>query len=102
MLTLLFPSSPSSLSKGSQPPRHDMKRCSSLLFSLNFAASVARDFFIPVPEEWVECAKKVKVPFDAVRKYHPEYDGYSPGELRTEQSRSLPLSFQACKRGRMG
>nr|BAR88294.1 protein-glucosylgalactosylhydroxylysine glucosidase [Gallus gallus] len=48
--------------------------------SLNFAASVARDFFIPVPEEWVECAKKVKVPFDAVRKYHPEYDGYSPGE----------------------
>ncbi|XP_072194702.1 protein-glucosylgalactosylhydroxylysine glucosidase isoform X2 [Excalfactoria chinensis] len=48
--------------------------------SLNFAASIARDFLIPVPEEWVECAKKLKVPFDAVRKYHPEYDGYSPGE----------------------
>ncbi|XP_054684386.1 protein-glucosylgalactosylhydroxylysine glucosidase isoform X3 [Grus americana] len=48
--------------------------------SLNFAADVARDFLIPVPEEWVDCAKKVKVPFDAERKYHPEYDGYRPGE----------------------
>ncbi|XP_053923592.1 protein-glucosylgalactosylhydroxylysine glucosidase isoform X2 [Cuculus canorus] len=48
--------------------------------SLNFAADVARDFFIPVPEEWVDCAEKVKVPFDAERKYHPEYDGYSPGD----------------------
>ncbi|KAK2520507.1 Athl1 [Columba livia] len=48
--------------------------------SLNFAADVARDFLIPVPEEWVDCAKKVKVPFDAEKQYHPEYDGYSPGE----------------------
>ncbi|NXI69620.1 PGGHG glucosidase, partial [Anseranas semipalmata] len=48
--------------------------------SLSFAADIARDFLIPVPEEWVECAKKVKVPFDAEKKYHPEYDGYSPGE----------------------
>ncbi|XP_042641242.1 protein-glucosylgalactosylhydroxylysine glucosidase isoform X2 [Tyto alba] len=47
--------------------------------SLNFAADVARDFLIPVPEEWVDCAKKIKVPFDAEKKYHPEYDGYSPG-----------------------
>ncbi|XP_053880823.1 protein-glucosylgalactosylhydroxylysine glucosidase isoform X4 [Malaclemys terrapin pileata] len=46
--------------------------------SLNFAADVARDFQIPVPEEWQEVAKKVKVPFDAARNYHPEYDGYSP------------------------
>lgn len=79
MLTLFFPFSSSSLSKGPQQPKHDVKHCSSLLFSLNFAASIAQDFLIPVPEEWVECAKKVKVPFDAVRKYHPEYDGYSPG-----------------------
>ncbi|XP_069660528.1 protein-glucosylgalactosylhydroxylysine glucosidase isoform X2 [Haliaeetus albicilla] len=48
--------------------------------SLNFAADIARDFLIPVPEEWVDCAKKIKVPFDAEKKYHPEYDGYSPGE----------------------
>ncbi|NXN25189.1 PGGHG glucosidase, partial [Nycticryphes semicollaris] len=48
--------------------------------SLNFAADIARDFSIPVPEEWVDCAKKIKVPFDTEKKYHPEYDGYSPGE----------------------
>ncbi|PKU34093.1 acid trehalase-like protein 1 [Limosa lapponica baueri] len=48
--------------------------------SLNFAADIARDFSIPVPEEWVDCAKKIKVPFDAEKQYHPEYDGYSPGE----------------------
>ncbi|KAM6073728.1 protein-glucosylgalactosylhydroxylysine glucosidase isoform 2-T3 [Chlamydotis macqueenii] len=48
--------------------------------SLNFAADLARDLSIPVPEEWVDCANKVKVPFDAEKQYHPEYDGYSPGE----------------------
>ncbi|XP_008943222.1 PREDICTED: acid trehalase-like protein 1, partial [Merops nubicus] len=48
--------------------------------SLNFAIDVARDLLIPVPEEWVDCARKIKVPFDAEKKYHPEYDGYSPGE----------------------
>ncbi|KAM8807317.1 protein-glucosylgalactosylhydroxylysine glucosidase [Eudromia elegans] len=48
--------------------------------SLYFAADVARDLLVPVPQEWVERAEKVKVPFDAERKYHPEYDGYSPGE----------------------
>ncbi|XP_051632930.1 protein-glucosylgalactosylhydroxylysine glucosidase isoform X2 [Manacus candei] len=48
--------------------------------SLNFAAEVARDLLLPVPEEWEDRARKIKVPFDAERKYHPEYDGYSPGE----------------------
>ncbi|NXJ99110.1 PGGHG glucosidase, partial [Corythaixoides concolor] len=48
--------------------------------SLNFAADLARDFSMPVPEQWVDCAEKVKVPFDAEKRYHPEFDGYSPGE----------------------
>ncbi|NXF10765.1 PGGHG glucosidase, partial [Smithornis capensis] len=48
--------------------------------SLNFAVEIARDLQLPVPEEWEDCARKLKVPFDAERKYHPEYDGYSPGE----------------------
>ncbi|XP_030340922.1 protein-glucosylgalactosylhydroxylysine glucosidase isoform X1 [Strigops habroptila] len=48
--------------------------------SLTFAADLARDLLIPVPEQWLRCAKNIKVPFDAERKYHPEYDGYSPGE----------------------
>lgn len=68
-------------------PMPDTNRCSSLLCSLTFAADVARDFLIPVPEEWVDCARKVKVPFDAEKQYHPEYDGYSPGE-RGGSSRS--------------
>ncbi|NWV03659.1 PGGHG glucosidase, partial [Ptilonorhynchus violaceus] len=48
--------------------------------SLNFAADIARDLRLPAPEEWEERAGKIKVPFDEERKYHPEYDGYSPGE----------------------
>ncbi|NWV58499.1 PGGHG glucosidase, partial [Malurus elegans] len=48
--------------------------------SLNFAADMARELLLPVPEEWEERARKIKVPFDEERKYHPEYDGYSPGE----------------------
>ncbi|NXS99837.1 PGGHG glucosidase, partial [Jacana jacana] len=48
--------------------------------SLNFAADLAGDCSVPVPEEWVDFAKKIKVPFDVEKKYHPEYDGYSPGE----------------------
>ncbi|NXT71519.1 PGGHG glucosidase, partial [Chaetops frenatus] len=48
--------------------------------SLNFAADLARDLLLPVPEEWEDRARKIKMPFDEERKYHPEYDGYSPGE----------------------
>ncbi|NXQ18088.1 PGGHG glucosidase, partial [Peucedramus taeniatus] len=48
--------------------------------SLNFATDMARDLLFPVPEEWEDRARKIKVPFDEERKYHPEYDGYSPGE----------------------
>ncbi|XP_058663581.1 protein-glucosylgalactosylhydroxylysine glucosidase [Ammospiza caudacuta] len=48
--------------------------------SLNFATVLARDLLLPAPEEWEDRARKIKVPFDEERKYHPEYDGYSPGE----------------------
>ncbi|XP_059704622.1 protein-glucosylgalactosylhydroxylysine glucosidase isoform X2 [Haemorhous mexicanus] len=48
--------------------------------SLNFATDLARDLLLPAPEEWEDRARKIKVPFDEERKYHPEYDGYSPGE----------------------
>ncbi|KQK74178.1 acid trehalase-like protein 1 [Amazona aestiva] len=47
---------------------------------LTFAADLARDLMFPVPEQWLRRAKSIKVPFDAGKKYHPEYDGYSPGE----------------------
>ncbi|NWU72359.1 PGGHG glucosidase, partial [Pterocles burchelli] len=48
--------------------------------SLNFAADLARDLSVPVPEEWLDRAGKLKVPFDVELNYHPEYEGYSPGE----------------------
>ncbi|NWI53990.1 PGGHG glucosidase, partial [Calyptomena viridis] len=60
--------------------------------SLKFAAEIARDLRLPVPEEWEDCARKLKVPFDVERKYHPEYDGYSPGEL-VKQADVVLLGF---------
>ena len=33
-----------------------------------------------VPLEWVDIARKLKLPFDANHQYHPEFDGYSIGE----------------------
>jgi hypothetical protein len=33
-----------------------------------------------VPETWLDVARKMKIPFDAERNYHPEFDGYQPGE----------------------
>ncbi|XP_014382643.1 protein-glucosylgalactosylhydroxylysine glucosidase isoform X1 [Alligator sinensis] len=60
--------------------------------SLNFAADLACDFQIPVPEEWLEFAKEVKVPFDTEKKYHPEYDGYRPGE-HVKQADVVLLGF---------
>ncbi|XP_020835847.1 protein-glucosylgalactosylhydroxylysine glucosidase isoform X4 [Phascolarctos cinereus] len=48
--------------------------------SLGFAADLARDLGQPVPEQWAKVAEKIKVPFDPERNYHPEFDGYEPGE----------------------
>ncbi|XP_068964072.1 protein-glucosylgalactosylhydroxylysine glucosidase isoform X3 [Petaurus breviceps papuanus] len=48
--------------------------------SLRFAADLARDLGQPVPEQWAKVAEKIKVPFDPERNYHPEFDGYEPGE----------------------
>ncbi|KAI9552765.1 hypothetical protein GHT06_020645 [Daphnia sinensis] len=33
-----------------------------------------------VPEAWLDIARKMKIPFDVERNYHPEFDGYQPGE----------------------
>ncbi|XP_073745946.1 protein-glucosylgalactosylhydroxylysine glucosidase isoform X2 [Callorhinus ursinus] len=48
--------------------------------SLRFAAALARDLGQPVPSEWLAVADKIKVPFDPRRNFHPEFDGYQPGE----------------------
>ncbi|XP_024906854.1 protein-glucosylgalactosylhydroxylysine glucosidase isoform X2 [Pteropus alecto] len=48
--------------------------------SLRFAAALARDLGQPVPSRWLEVADKIKVPFDPKHSFHPEFDGYEPGE----------------------
>ncbi|XP_023578638.1 protein-glucosylgalactosylhydroxylysine glucosidase isoform X6 [Octodon degus] len=48
--------------------------------SLYFAAALARDLGQPVPDQWLVVADKIKVPFDSKWNFHPEFDGYEPGE----------------------
>ncbi|KAG8125603.1 hypothetical protein E2320_020931 [Naja naja] len=48
--------------------------------SLKFAIDLGSQLHFVVPEEWKEIMKKLKVPLDKSRCYHPEYDGYCPGE----------------------
>lgn len=59
---------------GLQPP------LSTSASSLRFAAALARDLGQPVPSRWLEVADKIKVPFDPKHSFHPEFDGYEPGE----------------------
>lgn len=48
--------------------------------SLRFAAALAGDLGQPVPSQWLEVADRIKVPFDPKHGFHPEFDGYEPGE----------------------
>ncbi|XP_013358366.1 PREDICTED: acid trehalase-like protein 1 isoform X4 [Chinchilla lanigera] len=48
--------------------------------SLHFAAALAQDLGQPIPDQWLVVADKIKVPFDPKRNFHPEFDGYEPGE----------------------
>ncbi|XP_066467270.1 protein-glucosylgalactosylhydroxylysine glucosidase isoform X1 [Tiliqua scincoides] len=60
--------------------------------SLDFAVDLGSQLQIPFPEEWKEIGKKIKVPFDQSRHYHPEYDGYCPGE-QVKQADVVLLGF---------
>jgi len=33
----------------------------------------------PIPEDWVTLARSLKLLYDPELKYHPEYEGYTPG-----------------------
>ncbi|XP_035119857.3 protein-glucosylgalactosylhydroxylysine glucosidase [Callithrix jacchus] len=48
--------------------------------SLRFAAALAQDLGLPVPRQWLAVADSIKVPFDVEQNFHPEFDGYEPGE----------------------
>ncbi|XP_032005139.1 protein-glucosylgalactosylhydroxylysine glucosidase isoform X5 [Hylobates moloch] len=57
--------------------------------SLRFAAALAQDLGLPIPSQWLTVADKIKVPFDVEQNFHPEFDGYEPGEWTP--SRAPPL-----------
>ncbi|KAM9376474.1 protein-glucosylgalactosylhydroxylysine glucosidase [Pholidichthys leucotaenia] len=48
-------------------------------FGLQFAVELADLLQHPVPKEWQEVAKHIKIPFDEESQYHPEFDGYIKG-----------------------
>ncbi|XP_006893396.1 PREDICTED: acid trehalase-like protein 1 [Elephantulus edwardii] len=48
--------------------------------SLRFAAALAEDLGLTVPEQWLEVANKIKIPFDPEQNFHPEFDGYKLGQ----------------------
>ncbi|KAM6159433.1 protein-glucosylgalactosylhydroxylysine glucosidase [Rhynchocyon petersi] len=48
--------------------------------SLCFAAALAEDLGLPVPEQWLVVADKIKIPFDPEQNFHPEFDGYELGQ----------------------
>lgn len=51
-----------------------------VLTSLQFAEDLAKLLHHPAPQQWREVAEGLKIPFDPVARYHPEYDGYLKGE----------------------
>ncbi|XP_056383482.1 protein-glucosylgalactosylhydroxylysine glucosidase isoform X2 [Hyla sarda] len=72
--------------------------------SLNFSIDLAKDLQQPIPDIWRDVASKIKVPFDPKNNYHPEYDGYKPGDQVKQADAVLlcyPLMFpmsQECRK----
>ncbi|XP_006877076.1 PREDICTED: acid trehalase-like protein 1 [Chrysochloris asiatica] len=60
--------------------------------SLHFAAALAKDLGLPVPDQWLVVADKIKVPFDPEGNFHPEFEGYQLGE-EVKQADVVLLGF---------
>ncbi|XP_072322136.1 protein-glucosylgalactosylhydroxylysine glucosidase [Scyliorhinus torazame] len=50
-------------------------------YSLQFATELASHLKVTVPSEWMKIAEKIKVPYDPMKQYHPEFDGYKSGDV---------------------
>ncbi|XP_020383839.2 protein-glucosylgalactosylhydroxylysine glucosidase isoform X1 [Rhincodon typus] len=48
-------------------------------YSLQFATELGSRLKVTVPSKWMKIAEKIKVPFDPLKQYHPEFDGYKSG-----------------------
>ena len=49
-----------------------------------------------IPDEWLDIARKLKVPFDSQIQFHPEFDGYVIGDSIKQANVVLlgyPISF---------
>ncbi|KAK3750634.1 hypothetical protein QZH41_012817, partial [Actinostola sp. cb2023] len=56
--------------------------------NLEFASKIVKD----APKDWVTIANKMYIPFDHVKEYHPEYDGYSL-DIIVKQADAILLGF---------
>ena len=74
------------------PPPHPCPATSAP--SLRFAAALAQDLGHPVPNQWLVVADKIKVPFDPKLNFHPEFDGYRPGEWTRSPFKALLSSHR--------
>lgn len=61
-------------------------------FSLQFAVELAGLLNHPAPPEWQQVADRIKIPFDPVVKYHPEFDGYKKGD-QVKQADTVMLGY---------
>lgn len=60
--------------------------------SLAGAAEAARVLGLTPPAAWETIAHAMYVPFDAQRRYHPEYDGYAP-PTKVKQADTVMLGY---------
>lgn len=51
------------------------------MFSLRFAVELCGLLAQTAPPAWQDIADKIKIPFVPELKYHPEFDGYTQGEM---------------------
>eukprot|EP00092_Neocalanus_flemingeri_P055001 GFUD01064882.1.p1 GENE.GFUD01064882.1~~GFUD01064882.1.p1 ORF type:complete len:726 (-),score=100.02 GFUD01064882.1:44-2221(-) len=45
-----------------------------------------------IPDEWIQVAESIVIPYDSEKDYHPEFSGYSPGTI-VKQADAVLLGF---------
>lgn len=60
--------------------------------TLKGAADAARSLGKTPPPQWEATAETLYVPFDAARRYHPEYDGYD-ASIKVKQADAVLLGY---------
>ncbi len=63
------------------------------MFSLQFAVELSGLLGHTPPPAWQDVADKMKIPFDPELKYHPEFDGYTQGEMPSSASLIIIFTY---------